>query len=213
MFLEKFFPASRVTTIRKEICDIRQLERESLLEYWEMFKRLCVSCPYHQIHEQLLIQYFYKGLMFMDRQMINIASGRALVDKTPTSTRLLIENMASNNQHFGTRSNSITLSRGVYEINTSYVAYHNKLESKLDDLATLFKQVAKTQVVAKLCGICTSIDHPTDTCPTLNETGGENTESPQVYDANIYNKGRQSNQQCITMIYPPTNIIQVGEII
>jgi len=55
MFLEKFFPASRVTTICKEICSIRQLEWEILYEYWERFKRLYASCLYHQIHEQLLI--------------------------------------------------------------------------------------------------------------------------------------------------------------
>jgi len=35
-----------------------------------------------------------------------------------------------------------------------------------------------TQAVAKLCGICTFVEHPIDTCPTLNEIGGENTESP-----------------------------------
>ncbi|KAK7356313.1 hypothetical protein VNO80_15582 [Phaseolus coccineus] len=98
LFLEKFFPASRVTSIRKEICRIRQQDRESLYEYWERFKRLCTSCPYHQINKQLLIQYFYEGLMAIDRQMIDVASGGALVDKTPVTARQLIEIMASNNQ-------------------------------------------------------------------------------------------------------------------
>jgi len=46
--------------------------------------------------------------------------------------------------------------------------------------------MAMTPTVAKLCGICNSADHPTDTCPTLNETRGENTESPQAYASNIY---------------------------
>nr|KYP42504.1 hypothetical protein KK1_036087 [Cajanus cajan] len=35
VFLEKFFPASRTTTIRKEISGIRQLMGENLYEYWE----------------------------------------------------------------------------------------------------------------------------------------------------------------------------------
>jgi len=61
----------------------------------------------------------------MDRQMINAASEGAFVDKTHVAARLLIENMASNNQQFGTRSNSITLSRGVHEISTSHVANHS----------------------------------------------------------------------------------------
>ncbi|KAL2251031.1 UNVERIFIED_CONTAM: hypothetical protein Sindi_2225400 [Sesamum indicum] len=33
-FLEKYFPASRATTIRKEISGIRQFAEESLLKYW-----------------------------------------------------------------------------------------------------------------------------------------------------------------------------------
>ncbi|RDX89949.1 hypothetical protein CR513_28248, partial [Mucuna pruriens] len=51
MFLEKFFPASRTTTIRKEICGIGQHFGETLHEYWERFNRLCAICPHHQINE------------------------------------------------------------------------------------------------------------------------------------------------------------------
>ena len=57
-FLEKFFPASRTTSIRKEICGIRKQLGETLYEYWERFNKLCATCPHHQISEQLLIQYF-----------------------------------------------------------------------------------------------------------------------------------------------------------
>ncbi|RDX94150.1 hypothetical protein CR513_23495, partial [Mucuna pruriens] len=74
MFLEKFFLTSRTMTIRKEICGIRQHSGETLHEYWERFNKLCATCPYHQISEQLLIQYFYEGLMMMDRSMIDVAS-------------------------------------------------------------------------------------------------------------------------------------------
>ncbi|RDX78728.1 hypothetical protein CR513_40951, partial [Mucuna pruriens] len=49
-----------------------------------------------RISEQLLIQYFYEGLMMMDQSMIDTASGGALMDKTPATTRQLISNMASN---------------------------------------------------------------------------------------------------------------------
>ncbi|RDX90583.1 hypothetical protein CR513_27537, partial [Mucuna pruriens] len=41
-------------------------------------------------------QYFYEGLMMMDRSMIDSASGGALVDKMPVATRHLLSNMASN---------------------------------------------------------------------------------------------------------------------
>ncbi|RDX97561.1 hypothetical protein CR513_19648, partial [Mucuna pruriens] len=85
MFLDKFFLAFRTMTIRKEICGIRQHFRETLHKYWERFNKLCATCPYHQINEQLLIQYFYEGLIMMDRNMIDAASGGALmiIDNLP----------------------------------------------------------------------------------------------------------------------------------
>ena len=51
LFLEKYFSASRAANIRKEICGVRQHNEESLHKYWERFKKLCASCPHHQISE------------------------------------------------------------------------------------------------------------------------------------------------------------------
>ena len=99
VFLRKYFPSSKATTIRKEICAIRQEGGETRYEYWERFKRLCSSCPHHQISESLLIQYFY-GLTMRDRSMIDAASGGALVDKTPMEARTLIVNMAESWNQF-----------------------------------------------------------------------------------------------------------------
>jgi len=50
--------------------------------------------------------YFYEGLQPIDRSMMDAASASVLVDKTPTTTRELIANMAANSQQLGTRSNS-----------------------------------------------------------------------------------------------------------
>ncbi|KAK4383928.1 hypothetical protein Sango_3107300 [Sesamum angolense] len=74
-FLEKYFPASRATTIRKEISGIRQFAGESSFEYWGRF----------------------------NEKLIDAASGGALFNKTPTEARNLISIMASNTQQFGTR--------------------------------------------------------------------------------------------------------------
>ena len=84
ILFRKYFPVSRTTTFRKDISGIRQLSGDSLYEYWERFKKLCASCPHHQISEQLLLQSFYEGLSNMERSMIDAASGGALGDMTPT---------------------------------------------------------------------------------------------------------------------------------
>ena len=103
VFSEKYFSLSKATTIRKEICARRQEGGKTLYEYWERFKRLCVSCPHHQISESLRIQYFYERLTMRDRSIIDAASGGALVDKTLIEARILIANMAANSQQFGDR--------------------------------------------------------------------------------------------------------------
>ncbi|XP_045813162.1 uncharacterized protein LOC123907099 [Trifolium pratense] len=187
VFLERYFPASRAASIRKEICGIRQ-GNESLTEYWERFKHLVSSCPQHQITEQLLIQYFYEGLLPMDRNILDAASGGALVDKTPAAAKALIENMSLNSQQFTTRDNSVQ-SKGVSQMQ---VSSNKALETRIDELTALVKQlaVAKPQS-ATLCGICTSPEHPTDTCPILSDESI--TELPQAYAANLYGQNRYNN--------------------
>ena len=102
MYLEKYFSVSRAVTIRKKICGIKQHHGQFLYEYWEGFKRLCASCPYHQISNRLLIQYFYEGLLPIDKNIIDNTSGGALADMIPTDA-MLITNMIANSQQFSTR--------------------------------------------------------------------------------------------------------------
>ncbi|XP_039051554.1 uncharacterized protein LOC120192961 [Hibiscus syriacus] len=98
-----------VASIRREICGIKQKDTETLHEYWERFKRLCASCPQHGISEQLLIQYFYEGLLPMERKMIDAASGGAIVNKTPRDARELTSNMAANSQQFDFRQDTSSI--------------------------------------------------------------------------------------------------------
>nr|KYP32638.1 hypothetical protein KK1_046617 [Cajanus cajan] len=186
MFLEKFFPASRTTAIRKDISDIRQLGGETLYEYWERFKKLCASCPHHQISKQLLLQYFYEGLNNMERSTIDAASGGTLGDMTPAEARHLIEKMASNSQQFSTRNDNAIVIRGVHDVATDT---DKKLESKLDALVNLVTQLAtnqKSASVARVCGLCSSIDHHTNFFPSLQQSRVN--EHPEAYAANIYNR-------------------------
>ncbi|RDY09473.1 hypothetical protein CR513_06156, partial [Mucuna pruriens] len=90
----------------------------------------------------------------MDKSMIDAASGGALMDKTPVVARHLISNMASN-----------TPSRLVSKIG---VASNQRLENQLTELTSLGQH--QPALPAKLCGMCTSMEHPTDMCPTLQET-------------------------------------------
>ncbi|XP_027184182.1 uncharacterized protein LOC113782489 [Coffea eugenioides] len=165
-FLKKFFPASRAASLRKEICSIKQYSGESLYEYWEIFNKLCTRCPQHQISEQLLIQYFYEGLQSTNRSIIDAASGGTLANKTPKEAWELIEAMAENSQQFGFHESNPT--RRVNEVETS------SIQQQLSELTSVVRQLAMRDTPrAKVCGICTSMDHCTDTCPILHEDGAE----------------------------------------
>ncbi|RDY10088.1 hypothetical protein CR513_05448, partial [Mucuna pruriens] len=112
----------------------------------------------------------------MDRSMIDAASEGALMDKTPAAARHLIFNMASNTQQFGIKGPS--QSRIVNEIGT---ASNLRLENQLSELTSLVRQLVAGQhlsnMAAKVCGICTFVEHPTDLCPTLQETESDQLEN------------------------------------
>ncbi|XP_073120067.1 uncharacterized protein [Henckelia pumila] len=137
IFPKKYFPASRAANIRKEIYGIKQQMGESLHEYWERFKKLCASCPQHQISENLLIQYFYEGFLPHDRSMVNAASGEVFVDKTPQAARNLIENMAANSQQFGTNRSDYAPRRSNEETRASI----QHLNTHVGQLATTINRL------------------------------------------------------------------------
>ena len=134
--------------------------------------------------------------------MIDAASGGALGDMTPAEVRNLIEKMASNSQQFSARKHAIVL-RGVHDVatNSSLSAENKKLEGKLDALVNLVTQLAINQksasapvTVVRVYGLCSSADHHTDLCPSLQQSRVN--EQPEAYAANIYNRPpQQQNQQ------------------
>ncbi|XP_061350562.1 uncharacterized protein LOC133295723 [Gastrolobium bilobum] len=188
LFLEKFFPSSRATTIRKDISGIKQANEENMHEYWERFKRLCASCPHHQIPENLLIVYFYEGLLPMDRNLLDAASGGVLRNKTLVEAKELIAEIAANAQQFGTRANS----SAVFQVQTSPMQNpivvaagasstdNQRIENRLDELTSMVRQLAVTQTVqpsaqqtSNPCGICCDPSRPTDACPSLHDSGSQ----------------------------------------
>ncbi|XP_052489929.1 uncharacterized protein LOC128042574 [Gossypium raimondii] len=191
LFLNRFFPASRAAELRRKIVGIRQKEAESLYDYWERFKKLCASCPQHGITEQSLLQYFYEGLKPMEMNMVDAASGGALVNMTPQQARDLISTMTANSQQF--RANTEP-PRRVHQLSNS------TLEDKVDRLTNMMNSlIAEKAKTARLCGICATPDHTTDACPSLYDDTTAHLDAvgnflgpPQrQYDpyANTYNPG------------------------
>ncbi|XP_026417435.1 uncharacterized protein LOC113312918 [Papaver somniferum] len=135
LFLEKYFPASKAAVIHKEICGISQVSGETLYEYWERYKKILASCPHHQISDQLVIQYFYEGLLSNDRNLIDAASGGALTNKIIVEATSLLENMAANTQQFYTRGESVV--RKVNEVGDS-----SHMKHRMGNMERMMQQIA-----------------------------------------------------------------------
>ncbi|KAM2242324.1 hypothetical protein ACFX1S_009298 [Malus domestica] len=148
-FLEKFFPTSRTILLRKKISGIQQDEGESFPTYYERFKSLVASCPQHQMKEELLLQYFYEGLLPLERQMLDASAGGALVDKTPMAAKILIANRALNAQQY----------EGVGQRGPPRQQVHEMAEGM------------KFQG-PMVCGVCSIQGHASEKCPQLIENGG-----------------------------------------
>ncbi|KAM0989621.1 hypothetical protein ACFX2F_013603 [Malus domestica] len=169
-FLEKFFPTSRVILLRKRISGIQQEEGESFPTYYERFKSLAASCPQHQMREELILQYFYEGLLPIERQMLDASAGGALVDKTPTAAKTLIANRALNAQQYeGVGQRGTPRQHQVNEVSAI-----TELQNQMANLTTLLSQVVEGPKVQNVsaCGVCSMQGHPTDKCPQLIENGG-----------------------------------------
>ncbi|RDX84897.1 hypothetical protein CR513_33979, partial [Mucuna pruriens] len=96
----------------------------------------------------------------MDHNMIDAACGGALMNKMPAVVRHLISNMASN---IGAIMNKVVNKVGAVD--------NLRLENQLIKLTSLVRQLVISQhqqiPPVKICEICTSVEHPTDMCPTL----------------------------------------------
>ncbi|CAN6580912.1 unnamed protein product [Malus baccata var. baccata] len=169
-FLEKFFPTSRVIFLHKKISGIQQSPGESFPSYYERFKSLVASCPQHQMKEELLLQYFYEGLLPLERQMLDASAGGALVDKTPRDAKTLIANRALNAQQYeGVGQRDTPRPHHVNEVSSI-----SELQSQMANLTSMLSQLVegpKTQGTT-VCGVCSIQGHQSDQCPQLIENGG-----------------------------------------
>ncbi|CAN6707344.1 unnamed protein product [Malus baccata var. baccata] len=168
-FLEKFFPTSRIILLRKKISGIQQEEGESFPTYYERFKSLVASCPQHQMKEELLLQYFYEGLLPLERQMLDASAGGALVDKTPMAAKVLIANRALNAQQYEGVGQRGPPRHQVHEVSST-----SDLHSQLANLTFIVSQMAEGMKIQGpvVCGVCSIQGHVSEKCPQLIENGG-----------------------------------------
>ncbi|KAM0997136.1 hypothetical protein ACFX2C_007052 [Malus domestica] len=103
--------------------------------------------------------------------MLDASAGGALVDKTPTATKILIANRALNAQQYEGVGGRDT-PRQQPQVNE--VSAISEIQSQLANLTTLVSQVVDGSKMknAAICGVCSMQGHLNDQCPQLIENGG-----------------------------------------
>ena len=88
-FCLTFFPISRIASLRKEILDFRQDEKETLGTAWARFSQLTHAGPNLSIPDHVLLQHFWLGLNNDTAQQLDITAGGSFAYKT-TSERVTL---------------------------------------------------------------------------------------------------------------------------
>ncbi|KAM1513234.1 hypothetical protein ACFX1Z_024686 [Malus domestica] len=99
--------------------------------------------------EELLLQYFYEGLLPLERQMLDASAGGALVDKTPMAAKILIANRALNAQQY------------------EGVGQRGPPRQQVHEMAKGMRMQGPM-----VCGVYSIQGHASEKCPQLIENGG-----------------------------------------
>ncbi|GKB07611.1 reverse transcriptase domain-containing protein [Tanacetum coccineum] len=93
-FINKFFPPSKTTNLRKEITRFQQRFDETFYEAWDRFNDLLRACPHHGFSELHQLDTFYNALNSNDQDSLNSAAGGNVLDKMPRDCLRIIESKA-----------------------------------------------------------------------------------------------------------------------
>ncbi|CAN6679972.1 unnamed protein product [Malus baccata var. baccata] len=119
--------------------------------------------------EELLLQYFYEGLLPLERQMLDASASGALVDKTPMAAKILIANRALNAQQYEGVGQRGSPRQQVHEVSST-----SNIQSQLANLTSIVSQMAEGMKIQgpMVCGVCSIQGHVSEKCPQLIENGG-----------------------------------------
>ncbi|KAG6401089.1 hypothetical protein SASPL_137934 [Salvia splendens] len=107
IFLDRFFPASKTSALKREITEARQEYDEPLGQYWDGFQGLLQACPNHKMGEREIYSTFYGGLTVDSKNDINLVA-QGDFSKTPfIQAKSILERLIEPKQSYET-------SRGQY---------------------------------------------------------------------------------------------------
>jgi hypothetical protein len=90
MFCLAFFPISRIASLRKEILDFHQDEKEIIGAAWARFSQLTHAGPDLSIPDHVLLQHFLLRLRKESTLQLDITAGGSFTHKTTAEGEALL---------------------------------------------------------------------------------------------------------------------------
>ncbi|XP_075479347.1 uncharacterized protein LOC142520229 [Primulina tabacum] len=138
IFMNQYFPPTKLAQLRMDISSFRQKDRETLHKAWGRFRKMLRRCPQHGFSSSEQVQIFYNGVYPSVRSMLDAAANSILYRKTPRVALEIISNMAENSA--GWPDIKRGKKGGVLEMDVL-----NELTAKIDGLARKFSQLQSNQ--------------------------------------------------------------------
>ncbi|XP_076907101.1 uncharacterized protein LOC143563450 [Bidens hawaiensis] len=188
-FLKKYFPPSKASRLRDQICSFRMDPDEPYPLAWEMFHNLLSRCPQRGLLEWAVVEKFYNGLTFEMQKRFNTSAGGNMLEKLDIDEcESLFESFTLAEQQEpsarGASKTTTSSARGIYQVlNDTTIAA--ALEAMQKDIRELKK-------IAQKCEICReghdTVDCPVDQQEKVDYLGNQN------QGANAYgNSGWRNN--------------------
>ena len=170
-FLKKFFPLHKTNTLRRNIMNFKQKDKESYYRCWERFNELLLACPHHGFELHNTIGHFYDGLSPETRQFVEMMCNGEFMAKNPNQAWTYLQFLADSAQNWDTsegidpvKQSSQAKGGGLYVLKES-----DDLQAKIAYLTREVESLkfVKNKEPAIVCGICASDKHISSECPTL----------------------------------------------
>ena len=95
-FISKYFPPAKIISLRNDIINFKQLDHEHVAQASERMKLMIRNYPTHGLNLWMIIQFFYAGLNFASRNLLDSAAGGTFMEITLWESKKLLDNIMAN---------------------------------------------------------------------------------------------------------------------
>ena len=215
-FITKFYPHGKTNMMRKLIMSFSHNGSEQLHESWSRYQSLIRKCPHHGFSRWQLVHYFYEGMDYQNKQIIDASCGGSIASKSEDQAYRILEELSQNSFNYTTsstydRANVSFKKEGIYEL----VRHADKeLRDEVSEISKKLEKLLSAQThnpspKNSVCSFCSSQDHSEAQCVAFMNIQKEVNAFSQPYPHNLswnpptHSWKNQSNQMAT---FPKSNL-------